>query len=391
MQHQTSARGARLAAAGLAIALSAPAAQDAAALRSFRPGEIWPDDQGVHVNAHGGGVLWHDGRYYWFGEHKIAGGAGNVAHVGVHVYSSRDLYNWKDEGIALRVSDNPTNDIARGCILERPKVIRHAKTGKFVMWFHLEPKGLGYRGARSGVAVSDTVAGPYRFLASHRNDAEAWPENATADLRRPLSEQETALLRRHRFSGGEWPPGTVDLIFRRDFAGGQMARDMTLFVDDDAKAYLVAASEENGTLHLSQLTDDYLETSGRYVRLFPGEFHEAPALFKRKGKYYLISSGCTGWTPNAARSAVADSIWGPYTPLGNPCRGTDKQNATTFESQSTFVLPVAGRRDAFIFMADRWRPVNAIDGRYVWLPIEWEGDRPVLRWRDEWDLSVFAP
>jgi hypothetical protein len=41
--------------------------------------------------------------FYWFGEHKIAGEAGNVAHVGVHCYTSTDLYNWKDAGIALAV------------------------------------------------------------------------------------------------------------------------------------------------------------------------------------------------------------------------------------------------------------------------------------------------
>ena len=56
---------------------------------SFLPGEMWLDDQGVHINAHGGGVLFHEGCYYWFGEHKIAGAAGNAAHVGVHgAYSS---------------------------------------------------------------------------------------------------------------------------------------------------------------------------------------------------------------------------------------------------------------------------------------------------------------
>jgi alpha-galactosidase len=41
---------------------------------SFRPGELWPDDNGVHINAHGGGVLYHGGTYYWYGEHKIEGG-----------------------------------------------------------------------------------------------------------------------------------------------------------------------------------------------------------------------------------------------------------------------------------------------------------------------------
>src|SRR5664279_462738 len=132
--------------------------------KSFQPGAPWPDNHGVHINAHGGGILFHDGIYYWFGEHKIEGAAGNAAHVGVHVYSSRDLYNWKDEGVALAVSNDPQSPITRGCILERPKVIFNPRTKQFVMWFHLEPKDAGYTGSLSGVAVADNVTGPFHFL-----------------------------------------------------------------------------------------------------------------------------------------------------------------------------------------------------------------------------------
>ena len=89
---------------------------------TFHPGELWPDDKGVPINAHGGGILLHDGVYYWFGEHKVDGDAGNYAQSGVHVYSSRDLVNWRDGGIALPVSDDPKSEIAKGCIIERPKV-----------------------------------------------------------------------------------------------------------------------------------------------------------------------------------------------------------------------------------------------------------------------------
>jgi hypothetical protein len=81
------------------------------------------------------------------------------------------------------------------------------------------------------------------------------------------------------------------------------------------------------------------------------------------------------------------SIWGPWKELGNPCQGEKAQ--TTFDSQSTYVLPIPNKLGCFFFMADRWRPQNAIDGRYVWLPIEFEDNRPILRWRDEWDLSFF--
>ena len=104
----------------------------------------------------------------------------------------------------------------------------------------------------------------------------------------------------------------------------------------------------------------------------------------------MFSSDCTGWAPNAARLSVADAITGPWTELGNPCRGTPEQMANTFESQSTFVLSVVGRPGVFVFMADRWRPSDAIDGRYVWLPIQFDGGIPYIQWRDEWSLSQMA-
>ena len=63
---------------------------------NFHPGKVWKDNNGVHINAHGGGMLYHEGTYYWFGEHKVEGRKGNKAQVGVHCYSSTDLYNWKD-------------------------------------------------------------------------------------------------------------------------------------------------------------------------------------------------------------------------------------------------------------------------------------------------------
>lgn len=345
----------------------------------FRAGELWLDDHGVHVNAHGGGVLHHEGVYYWFGEHKTEGRRGNRANVGVRCYASRDLRHWTDEGVALAVVDDPTSDITRGCVLERPKVIFNPRTGQFVMWFHLELRGQGYSAARTGVAVADRATGPYRFLRSGRVNAGVWPEG-------------------YEPRGREVGEGVVetkdaadDSVLRRDFAGGQMARDMTLFVDDDGKAYHLHASEENRTLHLCELSDDYLTFTGRYRRLFPGRYHEAPALFQRGGRYYLITSGCTGWEPNAARSAVADSIWGPWTELGNPCEGVNAKTGLgpekTFGGQSTYVLAVAGEPDRFIAMFDEWRPQNAIDGRYYWLPIEFTEGGFRVRWRDAWGLE----
>jgi hypothetical protein len=355
-----------------------PTVSRPAIFHQFSPGDIWPDDHGVHINAHGGGILFDHGVYYWFGEHKIAGSAGNTAHIGVHVYSSTDLYNWKDAGIALPVSSDPKNDLADGCILERPKVIKCAKTGKYVMWFHLETKGHGYDSARAGVAVADHPAGPYIYLNSFRLNAGTWPENATPEMKNipaPGSSSKPTWL-------------------QRDFSGGQMSRDMTLFVDDDGFAYHITSSEDNNTLLISRLNDDYTKCSGRYVEALPKGLNEAPALFKHHGKYYLLTSGCSSWAPNSARLAVADSIWGPYTRIGNPCQGVNPDNKLgpekTFGGQSTYVLPLAGQPDCLIAMFDIWKPNDAIDGRYVWLPVQFQDEKPIIRWIKPWDLSVFG-
>jgi len=287
------------------------------------------------------------------------------------------------------VNDDPGSPISHSCILERPKVIFNPRTQKFVLWFHLEPKDAGYTGALSGVAVADNVTGPYRFVESFRPNAGVWPDNVPAESRQPLSAAEASYVATLELPGGPLPYYPKNLLFRRDFAAGQIARDMTLFVDDDGSAFHIYASEANGTLHISQLSDDFLNPAGKLIRLFPGRFHEAPAMMKRRGRYFLITSGCTGWAPNQARVSSADSIWGPWEELGNPCLGGDAQTATTFESQSTFILPIQGKADAFIFMADRWRPNNAIDGRYVWLPVEFRHGIPMFGWHVEWDLRFF--
>jgi beta-xylosidase len=241
-------------------------------------------------------------------------------------------------------------------------------------------KDKGYDAARSGVAVSDYPTGPFTFVKSFRPNANYWPVNVQSFHRKPVASTVKA-----SYCGGKGclpaSPDSVNIL-GRDFKGGQMARDMNLFVDDDGTAYHIYSSEENSTLHISKLTEDYLSYSGQYMRVFSGRYMEGATLFKRNGRYYIIASDCTGWAPNAARSAVADQIFGKWTELGNPCTGKDSE--LTFHSQSTFVLPVQGKKDSFIFMGDRWTPDNPIDGRYIWLPITFEDNKPVIQWYDKW-------
>ncbi|MEG1935452.1 MAG: glycoside hydrolase family 43 protein, partial [Rikenellaceae bacterium] len=293
-------------------------------------------------------------------EHKVQGDEGNRAQVGVGCYSSEDLYTWKNEGIALAVVENDTlNPISKGCILERPKVVFNKKTGKYVMWFHLEILGQGYKAANYGVAVADKITGPYSFVTNGRSCPGILPINAPEKN------------------------DTLTYIWR-DLEGGQMARDQTIFVDDDNKAYHIFSSEENATTHIAELSDDYLSHTGKYKRLFLNRSMEAPAICKRNGKYYFIGSGCTGWAPNKARMAYSTDLFGQWTELENPCKGEGSDK--TFGAQSTYIIKVADKPDTYIFCADIWRPKDARDGRYLWLPMKWNGDQIEIEYQKEWSL-----
>jgi beta-xylosidase len=165
---------------------------------------------------------------------------------------------------------------------------------------------------------------------------------------------------------------------------GQDSRDQTLFKDDDGRAYHICSSEWNKTFYISLLNDDYTQVSGVYTRNFINQSREAPAVFKRNGTYYMITSGCTGWDPNEALYHTADSMLGEWTTIGNPCVGKDADK--TFYSQCTFVLPVAGSKDMYIALFDRWNKTNLIDSRYVWLPVEFDEDKIKIEWKDKWRI-----
>lgn len=343
-------------------------------------GQLWPDVEGNHINAHGGCILKHGDTYYWYGEQRPD--HGYTMDAGISVYSSTDLTNWKPEGLALTVSTEEGSDIERGCIMERPKVLWNEKTRRFVMLFHLELKGRGYEAARVAFAESETATGPFRFVRSTRLHAGKWPFN--------MSEQDIAAAKQTRAEDWKewWTPEwrrevEKGMYLWRDLEGGQMSRDMTLYVDDDGRAYHITSSQENLTLLVSELTDDYLDFTGKFNMVAPGGQNEAPCLFKHDGIYWLICSGCTGWAPNEARMFRAKSIWGPWEQLPSPFTGTatgyrDMPASKTFGAQGTYVFRHDGKT---IFMADAWNPRHLARSLHFWLPIDFGTDgTPVIRW-----------
>ena len=124
-------------------------------------------------------------------------------------------------------------------------------------------------------------------------------------------------------------------------------------------------------MHISRLSEDYLSLTPEYNRILINQRREAPALFRHDGKYFLITSLCSGWTPNAALYSVADSVMGPWENRGNPCSGPGADS--TFGAQSTFVLPLHDSPGSFLFMADRWNKTDLSDSKYLWMPFRIKG------------------
>jgi hypothetical protein len=245
-------------------------------------------------------------------------------------YSSTDLMHWKFVNDTLKLQ--PSGDLGPDRVVERPKILYSARTRTYVMYMHIDDAKYGE--AKVGVATSPTVCGNYAYRGSFR----------------PL---------------------------------GFQSRDMGLFQDSDGSAYLLSEDREHG-LRIDALSDDYLSVT-RTVAVLPDM--EAPAMIKVDGKYYLFCSHLSGWNTNDNEYATAPALRGPWSALANFApAGTH-----TFNSQTTFVLPVAGKTGTtYIYMGDRWMPKDLVSSTYVWLPLRLSSSSVSMEWHDRWRLDADA-
>jgi hypothetical protein len=355
-------------------------------LASFRPGQPWLDTKGERIQAHGGSIHYEDGVFYWYGENKerTIPGSG-IWHWGVRCYSSTDLYNWEDRGLIIPPEpDDPEHPMHPASPMDRPHIIKNEETGKYVCFLKVMSQDANAQ--RTTVLTADSILGPYS-------------------------------------------------IVNRSFKpAGMHAGDFDLVIEpSDGKGYYYF-SRPHSELICADLTPDYTDVTGYYSTHFPHpgppSVREAPTYFRRGGKHYLITSGTTHYFPNQSEVASAPSYHGPWTVLGDPHPG-DKSH-TSYRSQISCIFKHP-ERDLYIALADRWLPqlspeqsnvqelferfaepgatdptvvenidpqvvevltslndVNTAEADYVWLPIEFDGDRPIIRWRDEWRVEDFV-
>lgn len=357
----------------------------------FKPGAEWLDTDGKPIQAHGGSVIYADGKYYWFGENKEKTlPDSGIWHWGVRLYSSEDLYNWKNEGIIVPPSEDYENPLHPTQYMDRPHIIYNAKTKKFIMWIKImgrENMGDQYM----VIATADKITDEFKIIGT----------------RQPL---------------------------------GYSSGDFDLMVDESSqKAYIFFDKVHDFVHHehphkdivCAELTDDYTDLTGNY-----GNYHdntpyqvgiEAPAVCRRGGRLYMFLSRTTGYVPNPTECVVSDGYFGPWEWLGRVHE--DKENLS-FRSQISSVFKHPEKKDLYIALADRWLmnlpedlPDNLFEianskgddryetlydvrydevirlntpklrdmsaARYVWLPILFENGKPVIRWFDEWKWEDF--
>lgn len=309
------------------------------------------DTQGRILDAHGGPLFNRfDDLFYNYG---VGYGEtdGYSKAIDFNCYSSKDLLNWKFRGSIW-------DGTQRKGLYFRPHVIRHAASGKYILWFlHYEnfwrpgPEKPGPNICIKGTATADRPEGPFT-------------------------------------------PNEYGVQLSCELSG-----DHDLFVDDDGTAYIAhshhdfSAKKGKATIRIERLNDDYLSSSMEHVVLdSEGTPCEAPALFKRGDTYYCLFDEWTDrlkWG-SGARVYTAPHPLGPWTYRGNPNRN-EKGEFRVWAQQNTVALIETLDGTVYLWAGDRWRSSEFLgtDLQY-WHRLEFNEDGSIrpFEFTDRWSLDI---
>jgi hypothetical protein len=287
-------------------------------------GGTYYDNNGNAVQAHGGNFLFYNGRWYMVGEDRTSQWQPDV-----NMYSSTDLKTWRFENKIIK--NGVTHpDLGTNRFIERPKLLRCPSTGQFVVWCHWEQGNYG----ASEVAVfkSSTINGNYTFHWSGR----------------PM---------------------------------GIASRDCNVFVDSDGTAYFISTTSENTDLGLFRLSTDYLSVVSHTV-LFDNQYREAPAIVKIGSRYYMISSGLTGWDPNQAKLSTSTSLTSGWSAL------TNVGPSTAYDTQAATILTIQGTSGTvYLYVGDRWQDPGLPESKTIMFPVTFSGTSMDFTYRDKFDIN----
>ena len=94
-------------------------------------GTLWKDTDGAGIQAHGGCILFHNGTYYWYGENKNAVTVKRrMDFIGFSCYTSKNLVDWKNEGLVFKAFKEPANHEAGIKCISNVRKLFTAKNSK---------------------------------------------------------------------------------------------------------------------------------------------------------------------------------------------------------------------------------------------------------------------
>lgn len=354
---------------------------------SIQSGKVWLDNNGKPIHAHGFQIFYNekDSTYYWYGENKQDALQGtNRMFGGIRLYTSKDFYNWTDQGLIIAPDTlDPMSPIHYSQKIERPHIVYCKQTGKYVCWGKSQDTD-GY----FVVFQADKFTGPYSFVRNMK------------------------------------PEG---------FGVG----DFDMYVDPETGKGYVWFERPHWEMICAELTDDFTNVTDTYSEHFVGKrppfTREAPSHFVYQGKHYMFTSGTTGYTSNPSEVAVFKDYHGEYTNLGDP--HPSDTTASSFNSQITSVIRILGKKNLYVALADRWEPQttdtdiprktaiakekpyrnhqpvpqdrnrkpvvrnreyvlvgsthDVYNATYTFLPIVFKDGKPTIDWKGEWRLEDY--
>ena len=198
----------------------------------------------------------HEGRLYLYTSHDEDVTVNDFYTMNDwRLYSTTDMVNWTDHGSPAGLK---TFSWSTDSAWAPQGIFRNNK------WYLYVPLN-NNTGARIGVGVSNTPAGPF-----------------------------------------------MDPLGRQLAASGSGNIDPTVFVDDDGQAYMYWG---NGTLRYVRLNSDMTSTSGSITNVSLSGFTEGPWFYKRGSLYYMVYAATSG--SEKISYATSNSPTGPWTVRGD--------------------------------------------------------------------------
>jgi hypothetical protein len=245
-------------------------------------------------------------------------------------YSSNDLLHWKNEGVMLKASAG-TN---------RMDVLYNDSTKLYVMVMKWETPGDAW--CNRGIATSTSPTGPFTKLF----DSTVYGANTG---------------------------------------------DMSVFKDDDGKAYYCWEIWNNGKTSqaLALMTWDYIGLEKK-IQTWSNSDREANCIMKRRGKYYYLTSKMMGIDPSMTQYWTAPSITGPWTTNLVSCILPGDAANDSWSTQVDFVFAFKGTKDTVqMYDGDRWKQTETNrQGGYAWLPITFSAkDSIIINYYQDWEVE----